>query len=245
MWNTFRVCGRDDQQGKVAGQYILKHFKGKKIAVVHDKTTYGKGLADEMKKALNAGGMKEVLYEGINTGEKDYSALVSKIKQSGADLIYFGGLYTEAGLIVRQARDQGVKAPLMGGDGITSDEYASVGGPGVEGTLMTYGPDPRNRPEAKAVVEEFRKKNFEPEAYTLYSYAAVQIFRQAAEAAKSLDPKKVAAEMHSGKHFKTVIGDIAYDKKGDITRLDYVVYIWKKDASGKINYVECPADGCK
>jgi branched-chain amino acid transport system substrate-binding protein len=245
MWNTFRVCGRDDQQGKVAGQYILKHFKGKKIAVVHDKTTYGKGLADEMKKALNAGGMKEVLYEGINTGEKDYSALVSKIKQSGADLIYFGGLYTEAGLIVRQARDQGVKAPLMGGDGITSDEYASVGGPGVEGTLMTYGPDPRKRPEAKAVVEEFRKKNFEPEAYTLYSYAAVQIYKQAAEAAKSLDPKKVADEMHSGKHFKTVIGDIAYDKKGDITRLDYVVYIWKKDASGKINYVECPADGCK
>jgi branched-chain amino acid transport system substrate-binding protein len=245
MWNTFRVCGRDDQQGKVAGQYILKHFKGKKIAVVHDKTTYGKGLADEMKKTLNAGGMKEVLYEGINTGEKDYSALVSKIKQSGADLIYFGGLYTEAGLIVRQARDQGVKAPLMGGDGITSDEYASVGGPGVEGTLMTYGPDPRNRPEAKAVVEEFRKKNFEPEAYTLYSYAAVQIYKQSAEAAKSLDPKKVAAEMHSGKHFKTVIGDIAYDKKGDITRLDYVVYIWKKDASGKITYVECPASGCK
>ena len=245
LWNIFRTCGRDDQQGKVAGTYILQHFKGKKIAFVNDKTTYGKGLADETLKTIKAGGMNEVLYEGVNTGEKDYSALVSKIKQSGADLIYFGGLYTEAGLIVRQARDQGVKAPLMGGDGITSDEYASVGGPGVEGTLMTYGPDPRNRPEAKTVVEEFRKKNFEPEAYTLYSYAAVQIFKQAAEAAKSVDPKKVAEKMHSGMHFKTAIGDIAYDKKGDVTRLDYVVYIWKKDASGKINYVECPADGCK
>jgi len=245
MWNTFRVCGRDDQQGKVAGQYLLKHYKGKKIAVVHDKTTYGKGLADEMLKTIKAGGMKNVLYEGINTGEKDYSALVSKIKQSGADLVYFGGLYTEAGLIVRQMRDQGVKAPLMGGDGITSEEYASVGGPGVEGTLMTYGPDPRNKPEAKAVVEEFRKKNFEPEAYTLYSYAAVQIYKQAAEAAKSVDPKKVAEKMHSGMHFKTVLGDIAYDKKGDITKLDYVVYIWKKDPSGKITYTECPADGCK
>jgi branched-chain amino acid transport system substrate-binding protein len=245
MWNTFRVCGRDDQQGAVAGAYIVKHFKGKKIAVVHDKTTYGKGLADETIKALKKGGMKSVLYEGINTGEKDYSALVSKIKQSGANLIYFGGLYTEAGLIVRQMRDQGVKAPLMGGDGITSDEYASVGGPGVEGTLMTYGPDPRNKPQAKKVVEEFRKKNFEPEAYTLYSYAAVQIFKQAAEAAKSLDPKKVAAKMHSGMHFKTVLGDISYDKKGDITKLDYVMYIWKKDASGKLTYVECPASGCK
>jgi branched-chain amino acid transport system substrate-binding protein len=244
MWNIFRVCGRDDQQGAVAGEYILKHFKGKKIAIVHDKTTYGKGLADETKKAIAKGGMKEVLYEGVNTGEKDFSALVSKIKSSGADLVYWGGLYTEGGLIVRQMRDQGVKAPLMGGDGITSDEFASVGGPGVEGTLMTYGPDPRSKPEAKKVVEEFRAKKFEPEAYTLYSYAGVQIIKQAAEAAKSIDPKKVAEKMHSGMHFKTVLGDIAYDKKGDITKLDYVMYIWKKDASGKVTYVECPGSDC-
>ena len=244
MWNIFRVCGRDDQQGQVAGEYIVKHFKGKKIAIVHDKTTYGKGLADETKKAIAKGGMKEVLYEGINTGEKDYSALVSKIKQSGADLVYFGGLYTEGGLIVRQMRDQGVKAPLMGGDGITSDEFASVGGPGVEGTLMTYGPDPRNKPEAKKVVEEFRAKKFEPEAYTLYSYAGVQVIKQAAEVAKSLDPKKVAEKMHSGIKFKTVLGELSFDNKGDITKLDYVMYIWKKDAGGKVTYVECPGSDC-
>jgi branched-chain amino acid transport system substrate-binding protein len=244
MWNIFRVCGRDDQQGQVAGEYIVKHFKGKKVAVVHDKTTYGKGLADETRKAMTKGGMKEVLYEGINTGEKDFSALVSKIKQSGADLVYFGGLYTEGGLIVRQMRDQGVKAPLMGGDGITSDEFAAVGGPGVEGTLMTYGPDPRNKPEAKKVVEEFRAKKFEPEAYTLYSYAGLQVIKQAAEAAKSLDPKKVAEKMHSGMQFKTVLGDLSFNSKGDITKLDYVMYLWKKDASGKITYVECPGSDC-
>ena len=139
MWNIFRTCGRDDQQGAVAAAYIVKNFKGKKIAIVHDKTTYGQGLADETKKALTKGGMKEVLYEGVNVGEKDYSALVSKIKASGADLVYWGGLHTEGGLIVRQMRDQGVKAPLMGGDGITTDEFASIGGPGVEGTLMTFG----------------------------------------------------------------------------------------------------------
>lgn len=244
MWNIFRVCGRDDQQGLVAGDYILKHFKGKKVAVVHDKTTYGKGLADETKKAMNKGGLKEVLYEGVNTGEKDYSALVSKIKQSGADLVYFGGLYTEGGLIVRQMRDQGVKAPMMGGDGITADEFAAVGGPGVEGTLMTYGPDARKNAAAKQVVDKFRAKKFEPEAYTLYSYAAVQVFKQAAEAAKSLDPKKVAEKMHSGMKFNTVLGDLAFDKKGDITKLDYVMYIWKKDPSGKITYVECPGSDC-
>src|SRR5215468_3862574 len=238
MWNIFRTCGRDDQQGKVAGGYILAHFNGKKIAFIHDKTTYGKGLADETLKTIQAGGMKEVLYEGINTGDKDYSALISKIKQAAPDLVYFGGLYTEGGLIVRQMRDQGIKAPLMGGDGITSDEFASVGGPGVEGTLMTYGPDPRNRPEAKAIIEKFRAKKFEPESYTLYSYAMVEIIKQAAEAAKSLDPKKVAAQMKSGQKFKTVIGEISYDKKGDVTRLDYVVYVWKKNPEGKITYTE-------
>ena len=238
MWNIFRTCGRDDQQGAVAGAYILKQFKGKKVAVVHDKTTYGKGLADETIKAMGKGGMKPVLYEGINVGEKDFSALVSKIKQSGADLVYWGGLHTEGGLIVRQMRDQGVKAPMMGADGITTDEFAQVGGPGVEGTLMTFPPDPRNNPNAKAVVEKFRANKFEPEAYTLYSYAAVQVMAEAAKAAKSNDPKKVAEKMHSGMKFDTVIGPLSYDKKGDITRLDYTMYIWKKDASGKITYVE-------
>ena len=236
LWNIFRTCGRDDQQGKVAGTYILAHFKGKKIAFVNDKTTYGKGLADETLKTIKAGGMNEVLYEGINTGEKDYSALISKIKQSGADLVYFGGLYTEGGLIVRQMRDQGVKAPLMGGDGITSDEFASVGGPGVEGTLMTFGPEPRNNPNAKAAVDSFKAKGFDPQGYTLYSYAAVQIMKQAAEKANSLDPKKVAEVMHSGMPFHTVIGDISYDKKGDRTTVDYVWYVWKKGADGKIIY---------
>src|SRR6478609_7531353 len=243
LWNIFRTCGRDDQQGAVAAEYIVKNLKGKKVAVVHDKTTYGQGLADETKKAMNAKGVKEVLYEGVNTGEKDYSALVSKIKTSGADVVYWGGLHTEGGLIVRQMRDQGVKAVMMSGDGITSDEFATIGGPGVEGTLMTFPPDPRKRPEAKAVVEKFRAKKFEPEAYTLYSYAAVEIIKQAAEQAKSLDPKKVAEVIKSGKKFKTVIGELSYDKKGDVTRLDYVVYVWKKQPDGKITYVELDNKG--
>jgi branched-chain amino acid transport system substrate-binding protein len=243
LWNIFRTCGRDDQQGAVAAAYIVKNMKGKKIAIVHDKTTYGQGLADETKKAMNKAGVKEVIYEGVNLGEKDFSALVSKIKAAGADLVYWGGLHTEGGLIVRQMRDQGVKAPLMGGDGITSDEFATVGGPGVEGTLMTFPPDPRKRAEAKAVVEKFRAKKFEPEAYTLYSYAAVEVIKQAAEQAKSLDPKKVAEVMHSGKKFKTVIGELGFDKKGDITRPDYVMYVWKKDSSGKITYVELDNKG--
>jgi branched-chain amino acid transport system substrate-binding protein len=236
MWNTFRTCGRDDQQGAVAGAYLSSKFKGKKVAIVHDKTPYGKGLADETQKAMNGKGLKEVVYEGINTGEKDYSALVSKLKQAGVDVVYFGGLHTEAGLIIRQMRDQGLNAPLMGGDGIVSAEFVSIAGPGAEGTLMTFSPDPRKNPNAKDAVGKFKAKNIDPEAYTLYAYAAVEILKAAAEQSKSTDGKKIAEVMKQGKPFKTVIGDISFDKKGDITRPDYIMYEWKKGQDGKIDY---------
>jgi branched-chain amino acid transport system substrate-binding protein len=227
LWNTFRTCGRDDQQGVVAGEYILKNMKGKKIAVVHDKTPYGKGLADFTKSTINKGGMTEVVYEGVNTGEKDFSALVSKIKAAGVDLVYFGGLHTEAGLIIRQMRDQGVTAPMMSGDGITSKEFWSVAGPGAEGTLMTYGPDPRKNPAAADAVAKFRAAGFDPEAYTLYSYAAVQSIAEAIKRAGSPDPKKASAALRGGAPVSTVLGSLAWDAKGDITKLDYVMYVWK------------------
>jgi branched-chain amino acid transport system substrate-binding protein len=246
LWNMFRTCGRDDQQGGVAGTIIAERLKGKRVAVVHDKTTYGQGLADETRKTMNAKGVKEVLYEGVNVGDKDYSALVSKIKAARADLVYWGGLHDTGGLILRQMREQGVKATFMGGDGLASDEFATIAGPGVDGTLMTFSPDARTNPANARIVELFRKKGFEPEAYTLYSYAAVQIIKQAAEQANSTDTKKVAEAMHSGKPFNTVLGELSYDKKGDVTGYTvggkkkdrYVLYVWKKGADGKITYVE-------
>ena len=235
-WNTFRTCGRDDQQGAVAGAYLAEKFKGKKIAFVHDKTPYGRGLADETRKVYRAKGGKDVIYEGINPGEKDYSALVSKLKQANVDVVYYGGIHTEAGLLVRQMRDQGLKAPLMGGDGIADREFAQVAGPGSDGTLMTFSPDARKNPKSKATVDAFKAMNFDPEGYTLYSYAAVQILKAAIEATGSTDGKALADYLHQGKPTATVIGEIAYDKKGDITRPDYVMYVWKKNASGAIDY---------
>src|SRR5580658_4767109 len=142
LWDAFRTCGRDDQQGMLWAEYARDHLKGKKIAVVHDKTTYGKGLADAALDNMHKFGIKEVIYEGVNTGEKDYSAIVSKIKESGADFVMWGGLHTEGGLIIRQMRDQGMKTVMISGDGITDNEFAQIGGPGVEGTLMSFGPDP-------------------------------------------------------------------------------------------------------
>ena len=249
MWNIFRVCGRDDQQGGVAGAIIATKFKNKRIAFVHDKTTYGQGLAEEARKALNAKGMKEVLFEGVNKDDKDFTALVSKLKAAKPDLVYWGGLQDAGGLIRRQMSEQGLKAPMMGGDGMADDEFASIAGPAAEGTLMTFSPDPRTNVKNKAIIELFRtKRKFEPQAYTLYSYASLQIIKQAAEVAKSLDPKKIAEVMSSGKIFHTVLGDVSFNKKGDINgylvdgknKDRYVLYIWKKGADGHITYVEAP-----
>ncbi|MDR3372969.1 MAG: branched-chain amino acid ABC transporter substrate-binding protein [Ancalomicrobiaceae bacterium] len=237
--NIFRTCGRDDQQGKVWADYVISGpGKGKKVAVVHDKTTYGQGLADAAKGYMTAAGLKEVLYEGVNTGDKDYSALVSKIKASGAEILMWGGLHTEGGLIIRQLRDQGSTIQMMSGDGITDNEFGTIGGPGVVGTLMTFGPEPRDNPAAQAVVAKYKAKSIDPAGYTLYSYAGVEILKQAAEEAKSLDAKKVEDVMHSGKVFHTVLGDISYDKKGDRTNIDYVWYTWKKGDDGKITFFQ-------
>jgi branched-chain amino acid transport system substrate-binding protein len=238
LWDVFRTCGTDEQQGRLWADLALGPLKDKKIAIVHDKTTYGKGLADFAKAFMNAGGKKEVLYEGVNTGEKDYSAIVSKIKASGADYLMWGGLHTEGGLIIRQMRDQGMKTIMISGDGITDAEFASIGGPGVEGTLMSFPPDPRNNPIAKDIVAEFKAKGFEPEGYTLFSYAAMQVMKEAAEHVKAIDPKKMADYMHSGATFDTVIGDITYDKKGDLGKVAYVWYVWEKGPDGKITYVQ-------
>lgn len=237
-WNVFRTCGRDDQQGLVAANYIKTHMKGEKIAILDDKTTYGKGLADVVRAQVKKNGGSFVLDDEINAGEKDYSAEVTKIKASGAQVVYYGGYQTEAGLLIRQMHEQGVKAIIFGADGIATDEYAQIGGDATIGTLMTFGPDATKSPAAKAVVKEFAAKKYNPEAYTLYAYAAVQVLDQAAVKAKSIDPKKVAAAIHSGMKFHTVIGNFTYDKKGDRKDLDYVVYTWQKTPSGKITYVQ-------
>src|ERR1700753_820640 len=235
LWNVARVCGRDDQQGTVAGDYIRKAFGGTHTAILNDKTTYGKGLADETKKALNKAGMTEKLFESYNKGDKDFNAIVSRLKLEKIDLFYVGGYHQEAGLILRQMRDQGLQTVLMAGDALADKEYASITGPAGGGTLFTFGPDPRNKPTAKSIVETFKAKNIDPEGYTLYTYAAVQVWSQAAKKAGTTDPKKVMAAI-KGNAWDTVIGTLEFDSKGDIKQLDYVVYKWdSKGGYAEIN----------
>ena len=232
--NVFRVCGRDDQQGLVAGNFLADTFGGKKIAVIHDKTAYGKGLADETRKTLIKRRMAPALYEAYTAGEKDYTALITKLKVNRIDVLYVGGYHTEAGLMARQMRDQGMKTVLVSGDALVTDEYWAITGKAGEGTLMTFSPDPRKNPVAAPVVAKFRAIGYEPEGYTLYTYGAIQAWAQAAEKIKSTDNGKLIKALRSMK-FKTVIGEIGFDKKGDVTAPGYVLYEWK---NGKYDYVK-------
>ncbi len=229
---VYRVCGRDDQQGIVAGNYIADKFGGKNVAVLHDKTAYGKGLADETNAQLKKRGVNASMYEAYTAGEKDYSALVSKMKASSIDVIYLGGYHTEAGLILRQARDQGLKAQLISGDALVTQEYWQITGDIGEGTLMTFSPDPRKNPGASDIVQRFRDAGVEPEGYVLYTYAAIQAWAQAAGKANSTEFDAVVKSLNSNK-FDTVLGNIGFDEKGDVTAPGYVFYVW---SNGKYDY---------
>ena len=232
--NIFRVCGRDDQQGSVAGTYLSKNFKDKNIAILHDKTAYGKGLADETKKAMNAAGKKEKLYEAYTAGEKDYTALVSKLKKEAVDVAYLGGYHTEGGLIIREMRNQGMKTVLVGGDALVTSEFWQITGDAGEGTLMTFSPDPRKNPAATDIVKEFKAKKIDPEGYVLYTYAAIQAWKQAVEKAKSFETPKVVKQLNS-LEFSTVIGKFKFDKKGDPNLPPYAFFEWSKGTYGQIN----------
>lgn len=223
--NIYRVCGRDDQQGGTAAAYLLKHFGDKNIAIIDDKTAYGKGLADEVKKALNAAGKQEVLNESYTAGEKDYSALVSKLKRADTDVLYLGGYHTEAGLIVRQMREQAMDTILMGADALNTQEYWSITGPAGEGTLMTFAPDPRKNPAATEVVARFKEKGIEPEGYVLYTYAAIQAWKEAAEKAGTIDAPVVVKALNDTE-FDTVIGKFRFNEKGDPNLPPFAVYRW-------------------
>jgi branched-chain amino acid transport system substrate-binding protein len=233
----FRTCGRDDQQGDVAGDFIAKKLNAKRVAVIHDKDTYGQGLADATKFRLNKTyGIKEVLYEGVTRGDKDFNSLVTKMKGLKVDVIYFGGLHVEAGLIVRQAREQGLNAKFLSGDGIVSEEFPAIAGPATKGVLMSFGADPRKILSAADAVKKFRAAGYEPEAYTLYAYTTIQVIAEALKAnGLSKDGAKLGGYIKSHS-FDTVMGKKEFDSKGDLKVSDYVVYEWKPTGDGKYTY---------
>lgn len=227
----FRTIGRDDQQGPAAAQYIIGKVKPKKVAVLHDKQSYGQGIASSVKKDLEAAKIPVAVFEGINAGDSDYSAVITKLKSQGVDFVYFGGYHPEMGLLLRQAREQGVKATFMGPEGVGNKDVTAIAGPASEGMLVTLPADFSADPANAALVKAFADKKSDANGpFQMPAYAAVKIIGDAIAGAKSTDPTKVAAYMHKNA-FTTPIGKVEYDAKGDLKSFKFVVYTWHKDAT--------------
>jgi branched-chain amino acid transport system substrate-binding protein len=234
----FRVIGHDLFQGRVASKHIMDNFKGKNIAVAHDNQAYSKGLANVVIDELEKAGVQLTIKDTITKDEVDYSAFVSKLKAANIDLLYYGGYHNEAGIITRQLREQGSDAIVMGGDALTGQSFWDIAGSGGQGTLVTFPPNPADHPATDAaanLVKYYRDElKYEPEGYTLYTYAAVQVWAQAVEKAQSFDTEKVIAALRSNT-FETVLGQIEFDENGDVKESGYVVHQWN---NGKLEILK-------
>ncbi|WP_247887207.1 ABC transporter substrate-binding protein [Azospirillum sp. SYSU D00513] len=224
--NIFRVCGRDDQQGVVSGQYIAEKFKGKPVAVVDDKQAYGKGLADVVEKTLKDAGVGVAYRGSVTAGERDFAALVTALKDKNVEAVYYGGYHPELGLIARQSREMGLQAQFIAGDGLNNAEYWSITGPAGAGTLYTDSPSAADNPAAAQLVKAFEQAKQDAGNFAFYSYAAVQVIAEGLKKAGAADGKKLATALH-GNSFDTVVGQIQFDKKGDVVKPAYVLYEWR------------------
>ena len=229
---VFRIGGRDDQQGRVAGRYLAEKFADRRIAIVHDGSPYGQALADATRFAMNEAGKAETFSEGYPANERDPSALLARISAEAIDVLFFGGYHTEAGLIVRRLREAGLGTILVSGDALMTEEFLAIAGEAGEGSLMTYPPDPARDPAATTVVERLAARGIVAEGYILPAYAAVEAWAQAVNAAGTRDFAPVVSALADGS-FPTVLGTFAFDDKGDATLPAYVIYEWR---NGKYDY---------
>jgi branched-chain amino acid transport system substrate-binding protein len=222
--NVFRIIGRDDEQGTIAGDYLADHWSGKRIAIVHDGQVYGSGLAEQTKKRLNERHVTESMFEAIAPGANDYSNLVEKLKAAHADVIYYGGYAAEAGLILRQLRERGSNIPMIAGDAAGNETFWQITGAAGEGTLSTNTLAAPNNPQVMSIMAKHKI------AYThldANAYAAIQVWAQAAASAGTLQPDAVISILRR-EQFDTVIGKIGFDAKGDMTGIvPFVWYGWK------------------
>jgi branched-chain amino acid transport system substrate-binding protein len=227
---TFRTCGRDDEQAKVAAAYIVAHDKTKKIAVLDDNSTYGKGIADQIRLDLQKSGDPAAYSASYTAGDKDFSALISRLKQGGIGLVYVGGYYADYGLLMREGAAQGFTPVWVSESATATKATWQIAGPAAEGSLFTFPPPPAQNPDAAAAVAELKAKGEDPGSYLLYSYAAVQVWAEAANKARSIKPIRVARELKSAGPWPSVLGPITFNKKGDPVKINYQVYQWHDGA---------------
>ncbi|MFG5776072.1 high-affinity branched-chain amino acid ABC transporter substrate-binding protein [Comamonas sp. J-3] len=228
--SIFRTIGRDDQQGPFAAKFIAQTVKPKKVAVLHDKQSYGQGIATAVRDTLKADGVNVALFEGINAGDSDYSAVITKLKSAGIDFVYYGGYHPEMGLLLRQAAEQGLKVRIMGPEGVGNPEINAIAGPAVEGMLVTLPADFASNPKNAALVKAFKDKKRDPSgSFQMGSYTAVKVIADSIKAVGN-DGAKVAKHLHTAT-FETPLGNLAWDAKGDLKAYDFQVFNWHKDGS--------------
>ena len=224
---VFRLFGRDDVQGSMGGDLLADRFGAKPIAILHDGRVFGQGIAQEAKKRLNQRGVAEAMFEAIQFGQVDYSDVIRKMQAAGIEVLYYGGLRHEAGLILRQAHDRGYNLQLVSGDGIAGEDFALIAGPAGNGTMMTHAPIPMADPDAARLAERFAAKDFAGLPGPFRAYATVQVWARAVERAGTVAPSAVAETLKAAQ-FDTVLGRIGFDPKGDVTGANtFVWYVWQ------------------
>lgn len=227
----FRTIGLDTMQGPTAGNYVVEQLKPKRAAILHDKQQYGEGIATSVKKALDDAKIPVVLFEGVTAGDKDFSALIAKLKKEDVDFVYFGGYHPEMGMLLRQSAENKFNARFMGPEGVGNSDISAIAGDASEGMLVTlpkaFDEDPKNA----HLVAAFKAKKQDPRgAFVFPAYAAVQVMADAMTISKSQDPEKVAQALRSNS-FDTPTGVLEFDDKGDLKNFSFVVYEWHADGS--------------
>ncbi len=232
----FRTAATDDVQGPSAAKYAMNHLGVKSVFVIDDKTTYGKGLADEFEKKAREIGLNVLGHEGITQGDKDFTPLLTRIKPMNPDLIYFGGIYPEGALMVRQARALGITAGLMGGDGLANPIYSQLATPEIaEGTFATMvGGDIHQVPSAKEFIQKYEKLYGPIGQWSAYAYDATNILIEAIRKGGAKNREAVLKAMRQIPEFSGITGKVVFDEKGDNKNQMIGVF---KFHQGKLAYI--------
>ena len=227
----FRTIGLDSHQGPVAGNYIADTVKPKNVAVIHDKKQYGEGIATAVKSTLEGKGVNVVMFEGITSGDKDFSSLIAKMQKANIDFVYYGGYHPELGLILRQSSEKGLKAKFMGPEGVGNKDISAIAGEASEGLLVTLPPSFDAEPANKALVDAFKAKKQDPSgAFVLPAYSAVQVMADAMAKTRGTDTNAIQKAMRT-MTFNTPTGQLKFDAKGDLHEFSFVVYNWHADGT--------------
>jgi branched-chain amino acid transport system substrate-binding protein len=227
----FRTSGRDDQQGAVAGAWLAGTYRGQKVAIIHDRTAYGRALAEAAKATMNAAGLEEAVFDTIAAGSEDFTDLVDQLKAAGVDAVYFGGLAEDGGRLLAALRRAGVIAQFVGGDALAEWSFWTAAGPLAVGTVVTTDRALDQTPRVRRLRQSLASDDTTPaELLTaLYSYTAVEVWAQAVRAAGTTDPYRVADAMKHAGTVDTITGPLAFDLRGDRFPPVYVLYRWRDD----------------